>query len=321
MTKKDIISKLYNYDDLTDIELNYKINLDTWLEHKEDYNERKYLKEAITFNKKSFSHLHEYSFLNKEFNIDNSHLVFEMYELTVRDKRPREEFNMYRKDTDYRISLIDYLQNIRNLLGVYLKKIKSEDPTIKVVNVKQVLITYTEELFVDYILVDDYINNFLKENFYFTSFIDKYNNDISIDNLEKYSFFDISSFYSYLFGKNQVVKLLKNRLYKGKEFKNLRYDSKDDNDLHLKIHMIKQLKIIEFLKDKYDLEDSKLMDLLSDILGCTSRTVRNSYSVEKATPTYTRIAESYIEKLNNLKRNEMDGNIRVELGSFLQNKK
>lgn len=320
MTKKDIISKLYNYDDLTDIELNYKINLDTWLEHKEDYNERKYLKEAITFNKKSFSHLYEYSFLDKEYNVENSKIVLDQYELTIRYKKPRLDFNLSRKDTDHKIPLIEYLQNIHNLLGVYLKKIKSEDPTIKVVNVKQILSTYTEEIFEDYILVDDFINKFLKENFYFTSYIEKYNNNIWNDNLEKYSFFDINSFYTYLFGKNQVVKLLKDRLYKGKEFKNLRYNTKDDNDLHLKIYMIEELKITEFIKNTYSLEDSKLMDLIADLLGCTSRTVRSSYSVKTVPPLYKRISESYIDKLKNLERKEMDGNIRTELGVFLQKK-
>lgn len=320
MTKKDIINELYNYDNLSDIELNYSKKLSEWLDYKEDYNERKYLKEAITFNKKSFSHLYEYSFLDKEYNVENSKIVLDQYELTIRYKKPRLDFNLSRKDTDHKIPLIEYLQNIHNLLGVYLKKIKSEDPTIKVVNVKQILSTYTEEIFEDYILVDDFINKFLKENFYFTSYIEKYNNNIWNDNLEKYSFFDINSFYTYLFGKNQVVKLLKDRLYKGKEFKNLRYNTKDDNDLHLKIYMIEELKITEFIKNTYSLEDSKLMDLIADLLGCTSRTVRSSYSVKTVPPLYKRISESYIDKLKNLERKEMDGNIRTELGVFLQKK-
>lgn len=320
MTKKDIINELYNYDNLSDIELNYSKKLSEWLDYKEDYNERKYLKEAITFNKKSFSHLYEYSFLDKEYNVENSKIVLDQYELTIRYKKPRLDFNLSRKDTDHKIPLIEYLQNIHNLLGVYLKKIKSEDPTIKVVNVKQILSTYTEEIFEDYILVDDFINKFLKENFYFTSYIEKYNNNIWNDNLEKYSFFDINSFYTYLFGKNQVVKLLKDRLYKGKEFKNLRYNTKDDNDLHLKIYMIEELKITEFIKNTYSLEDSKLMDFIADLLGCTSRTVRSSYSVKTVPPLYKRISESYIDKLKNLERKEMDGNIRTELGVFLQKK-
>lgn len=319
-TKKDIVNELYDYDDLSDIELNYSKKLYQWLEIKEDNNERKYLKEAVIFNRKCFSHLHEYSFLNKEFNLDNSHILLERYELTVRHKRPRLEFNIGRKETDHKIPLVDYLQNIHNLLGVFLKKLTSENPTIKVVNVKEVLITYTEEIFEDYILVDDFINNFLKENFYFTSFIEKQKNNVWIDDIEKYSFFDINTFYNYLYGKNSVVKLLKDRLYKGKEFKNLRYDSKDDNDLHLKIYMIEQLKIIDFLKDTHSLEDSKLMDLIADLLGCTSRTVRTSYSVKTVPPSYKRISESYIDKLKNLERKEMDGNKRTELGAFLQKK-
>lgn len=320
MSKKDKINDLYNYDDLSDIELNYLNKLNEWLEYKEDYNEKKYLKEAIAFNKKCFSHLYEYSFLDKEYNVENSKIVLDQYELTIRYKKPRLDFNLSRKDTDHKIPLIEYLQNIHNLLGVYLKKIKSEDPTIKVVNVKQILSTYTEEIFEDYILVDDFINKFLKENFYFTSYIEKYNNNIWNDNLEKYSFFDINSFYTYLFGKNQVVKLLKDRLYKGKEFKNLRYNTKDDNDLHLKIYMIEELKVTEFIKNTYSLEDSKLMDLIADLLGCTSRTVRSSYSVKTVPPSYKRISESYIDKLKNLERKEMDGNIRTELGVFLQKK-
>lgn len=313
--------ELYNFEDVSDLELNYTSKLNQWLIQNEDYNERKFLKEAILFNEKSISHLTILSELEEEYSINNAEAILKSYQLSVRNINKPLDFQISRKDTDSTKSLISYLYELYGLVGRYLKKIKTEDAAVTKVNIKNILKEYTKEIFVDYILVDDYINDFLNENFYFTSFLKKYNSNNWENDIEKYSFFDFNKFHEHLYHKNEVVKILKKKFKTKKSFNNLKFDSKVDSDFALKIYMLEKMGIIDQLKVNYQIEDSKIEDFIADLLGCTNRTVRKSYLVKSVSPSYKRIAESYIENLNSLMRKEMEGTPRKKFGLFLKNKK
>ncbi len=311
---------LYNFNNTSDLEIEYNNKLNQWLDLNEDYNERKYLKETIIYNERSFSHVSIFPLLDEVFNESNSHAILVNYQLTVRKFNEQLTFNISRKDTDTKIPLVTYLFNIYGFIGRFLKKIKSENPDITVANVRNILVTYTEEIFSDYTLVDDYINEFLKEEFYFTSYLKKHSSNNWTNDTEKYSFFDLKKFYNHLYDKHEVVKLLRNRLGTEKSFNNLKFEHKDDNDFRLRVIILKETGLIDYIKKTQKIEDSRIEDFISDLIGCTNRTVRSYYSINKLDSPTMKITSSYFDKLRLLKRDEMDGKKRKNLGLFLKNK-
>ncbi|WP_313360805.1 hypothetical protein [Empedobacter sp.] len=130
--------ELYNFENVSDLELNYTSKLNQWLIQNEDYNERKFLKEAILFNEKSISHLTILSELEEEYSINNAEAILKSYQLSVRNISKPLDFQINRKDTDSTKSLISYLYELYGLVGRYLKKIKTEDATVTKVNIEVV---------------------------------------------------------------------------------------------------------------------------------------------------------------------------------------
>lgn len=315
------IDELYDFEDINDLELNYTSKLNHWLQIYEDYNERKYLKEAILYNERNISHLTLLTVLEEEYNTNNAEAIVKNFQLLVRYYKERLEFKLPRKDNDTRIPLITHLFQIYQLLGEYIKNELNKDPSLAKINVKDVIREYATEINRDYILIDEYIHNFIKENFYFKTFIKKYKSNSWENDLEKYSFFDFNKFYTYLHNKKEVVKTLNLQFEHKVLFINSKYGDKEENDARLKIIMLKEIGFIDFVQNNKNLTDSKLHDFVSDLIGCSNRTVRSYIQYYKLDLTTNKIINSYFEKLKNLKRLEMEGDIRKGFGLFLQNKK
>lgn len=319
MVKND---ELYDFGDVSDLELNYTIKLNHWLQINEDYNERKYLKEAILYNERSISHLTLLSVLEEEYDTNNAEAIVKNFQLSVRSFKDEPlPFQLPRKDTDIQIPLITHLFQIYQLLGEYIKIELTKDPSLAKVNVKDVITEYATEINRDYILVDQYIHNFIKENFYFKTFIKKYKSNSWENDLEKYSFFDFNQFYTHLHNKNEVVQTLKSQFENKVLFQNSKYGEKEENDIRLKIIMLKEIGFVEFIEQNKNLKKSKIHDFISDLVGCTNRNVRTHIQYNKLDHPTKSTIDSYLKKLKSLKRDEMDGDIRKDYGLFLQNKK